>query len=202
MYAHSSELEEIGIISLNGVSVENDSHKESLIGVRNLTSALIPSNLFCTTEAILVLLVHLIKLTCTRRSQSQGAAVLDVKSGSHSFTGFLKFIYYLISVILTDLTILSLVQQLVYPGIFSKHRTYRPVTNDTAGNLVSYIYLYVHYVVQISNRWFQRSNVKYHNSQALRVLICTNNDMSLFSEAVFSRNVPDSRSVIYSAKVY
>jgi hypothetical protein len=33
IYSHSSELEEMGIISLNGVSVECDPQKQSLLGV-------------------------------------------------------------------------------------------------------------------------------------------------------------------------
>lgn len=33
MYAHSNELEEVGIVSLTGVNVESDPHKESLLGV-------------------------------------------------------------------------------------------------------------------------------------------------------------------------
>jgi kinesin family protein 1 len=33
MYMHSNELEELGIISLSGVNVESDPHKESLLGV-------------------------------------------------------------------------------------------------------------------------------------------------------------------------
>jgi len=33
MYAHSNELEELGIISLSGVNVQNDPLKESLLGV-------------------------------------------------------------------------------------------------------------------------------------------------------------------------
>jgi kinesin family member 1 len=32
MYAHSNELEEVGIVSLTGVNVESDPHKESLLG--------------------------------------------------------------------------------------------------------------------------------------------------------------------------
>lgn len=33
VFAHSNELEETGIISLTGVNVESDPHKESLLGV-------------------------------------------------------------------------------------------------------------------------------------------------------------------------
>lgn len=33
MYAHSNELEEIGIISLSAVNVESDPQKEYLLGV-------------------------------------------------------------------------------------------------------------------------------------------------------------------------
>jgi len=33
MYAHSNEVEELGVISLFGVNVENDPLKESLLGV-------------------------------------------------------------------------------------------------------------------------------------------------------------------------
>lgn len=35
MYAHSNELEEIGVISLSGVNVESDPQKEMLLGVRD-----------------------------------------------------------------------------------------------------------------------------------------------------------------------
>ena len=35
IYAHSNELEETGIVSLTGVNVESDPHKESLLGVRS-----------------------------------------------------------------------------------------------------------------------------------------------------------------------
>lgn len=37
MYAHSNELEEIGIISLSAVNVESDPHKEYLLGVSLLS---------------------------------------------------------------------------------------------------------------------------------------------------------------------
>ena len=33
VFEHSDEVEETGIISLSGVNVENDPHKESLLGV-------------------------------------------------------------------------------------------------------------------------------------------------------------------------
>lgn len=36
MYAHSNELEEVGIVSLTGVNVESDPQKESLLGVSYL----------------------------------------------------------------------------------------------------------------------------------------------------------------------
>lgn len=35
MYTHSNELEEVGVISLDGVNVESDPQKELLLGVRN-----------------------------------------------------------------------------------------------------------------------------------------------------------------------
>ncbi len=38
MYAHSNELEEIGIISLSAVNVESDPQKEHLLGVGLLPS--------------------------------------------------------------------------------------------------------------------------------------------------------------------
>ena len=34
MYLHSNEIEEIGVISLDGVNVESDPQKEKLLGVR------------------------------------------------------------------------------------------------------------------------------------------------------------------------
>lgn len=33
IYAHSNEIEEVGIVSLTGVNIESDPHKESLLGV-------------------------------------------------------------------------------------------------------------------------------------------------------------------------
>lgn len=33
IYSHSNELEEVGIVSLEGVNVESDPHKEMLLGV-------------------------------------------------------------------------------------------------------------------------------------------------------------------------
>ena len=33
IYSHSNELEEVGIVSLSGVNVESDPHKELLLGV-------------------------------------------------------------------------------------------------------------------------------------------------------------------------
>ncbi|KAG9317068.1 hypothetical protein JVU11DRAFT_1255 [Chiua virens] len=35
MYTSSNELEEVGIVSLNGMNIECDSNKEVLFGVRN-----------------------------------------------------------------------------------------------------------------------------------------------------------------------
>lgn len=35
MYTHSNELEEVGVISLDGVNVESDPQKELLLGVCN-----------------------------------------------------------------------------------------------------------------------------------------------------------------------
>jgi kinesin family member 1 len=34
-YTHSNELEEVGVISLDGVNVDSDPQKELLLGVRN-----------------------------------------------------------------------------------------------------------------------------------------------------------------------
>ena len=36
MYAHSNEIEEIGVISLTGVNVESNPEMEALLGVRAL----------------------------------------------------------------------------------------------------------------------------------------------------------------------
>lgn len=36
MYLHSNELEEVGVINLDGVNVESDPQKELLLGVRQI----------------------------------------------------------------------------------------------------------------------------------------------------------------------
>jgi kinesin family protein 1 len=41
MYAHSNELEEVGVVSLTGVNVESDPHKELLLGVRFILFSLL-----------------------------------------------------------------------------------------------------------------------------------------------------------------
>jgi hypothetical protein len=43
IYAHSNELEEVGVVSLTGVNVENDPHKELLLGVRPYLSCYVHS---------------------------------------------------------------------------------------------------------------------------------------------------------------
>jgi hypothetical protein len=59
MYAHSNELEEVGVISLAGVNVESDPHKESLLGV-SLCCQLAPRKSAYTSgpETILVYAIH------------------------------------------------------------------------------------------------------------------------------------------------
>lgn len=60
MYTHSNELEEVGIISLDGVNVESDPQKELLLGVRNhhFQNSPAPSHYFHYSNAFLSLFLH------------------------------------------------------------------------------------------------------------------------------------------------
>lgn len=59
IYARSNELEETGIVSLNGVNVESDPHKESLLGVSPVILSMTVF-LFFILEAFFVHSVHLV----------------------------------------------------------------------------------------------------------------------------------------------
>lgn len=61
MYAHSNEVEEIGIITLTGVNVESDPHKETLLGVSVPVVRTCGANAQCNiVETIFVHSFHLI----------------------------------------------------------------------------------------------------------------------------------------------
>ena len=78
MYLHSNEIEEIGVISLDGVNVESDPQKEILLGVCCTvapdTSFLNPYNL----AKFLFHSFHFCQLACPSCAEPQGAAVMDI----------------------------------------------------------------------------------------------------------------------------
>ena len=71
IYTRSNELEEVGVVSLTGVNVESDPHKSSLLGVRLFYVAPRTLLLILLSEAFLLLLIHILKLSRTRCSKSQ-----------------------------------------------------------------------------------------------------------------------------------
>jgi len=77
MYAHSNELEEIGIISLSGVNVESDPQKAILLGVcvTLLVRSHFPHRLCPETELFHV--VHSLEFSCACCSQCEGAPIMD-----------------------------------------------------------------------------------------------------------------------------
>ena len=53
MYAHSNEIEEIGVISLTGVNVESNPEMEALLGVRPISHSQCRSSIhFALTEKV------------------------------------------------------------------------------------------------------------------------------------------------------
>ena len=70
MYAHSNEIEEIGIISLTGVNVESNPEMEALLGVRSVSSFhLIYGGLIQRrhAEKVHVHALYVVELLCARR---------------------------------------------------------------------------------------------------------------------------------------
>lgn len=87
MYLHSNEIEEIGVISLEGVNIESDPQKELLLGVcytvfRNASSLIFFFNL----ATFLLHSFHFCQLVCPCCPKPQGAAVMDIQVRSDSYT--------------------------------------------------------------------------------------------------------------------
>jgi hypothetical protein len=87
IYAHSNELEETGIVSLAGINVESDPHKESLLGVRFLSCSWFTQLKKNTcSETVLVHSFHRLQFSCVGSPKCKGTTILDIEIGSHSFT--------------------------------------------------------------------------------------------------------------------
>ena len=83
MYAHSNEIEEIGIISLTGVNVESNPEMEALLGVRSVSSFyLIYGGLIeqRPAEKVYVHALYVVELLCARRHEPQGATSMDCEA--------------------------------------------------------------------------------------------------------------------------
>lgn len=82
MYAHSNELEEVGVVSLTGVNVESDPHKEALLGVSAyLLNKMILDTMH--TETILIHPLHRIQLPRACGTKPQGTTGLGGEIRSH-----------------------------------------------------------------------------------------------------------------------
>lgn len=87
MYAHSNELEEVGVVSLTGTNVESDPQKEMLLGVSTMPSAKCHRLIrFTRAETFFFHTLYCLELSRTCGSQRQGTPILDNETGSHSFT--------------------------------------------------------------------------------------------------------------------
>ena len=88
MYAHSNELEEIGVVNLSGVNVESDPQKEMLLGVRvqlDIESA----ELTFAAETFLVHSFHSVQLVRTRSPKPERTAAMDAQTGPYTFANYL-----------------------------------------------------------------------------------------------------------------
>lgn len=76
MYSQSNEVDEIGIIALSAVHVENDPHKELLLGVSFFLRVAGSGLIQITVETLHIHSFHLFKFACSRSSESQGETFL------------------------------------------------------------------------------------------------------------------------------
>lgn len=83
MFAHSNEVEEIGVISLAGVNVENNPEMEALLGVRSFRLLRGPSANFssCPSEKVHVHSLHVFQLICAICTKPEGAPSMDYEAG-------------------------------------------------------------------------------------------------------------------------
>ena len=87
MYAHSNEVEEIGVISLNGVNIESNPDMEALLGVSGRLPRVFDrtcQGAFSLTHASSIHLekvhvhaVHVLELVCVGCAKPEGAPGLD-----------------------------------------------------------------------------------------------------------------------------
>ena len=83
MYKHSNEVEEVGVVNLNGVNIESNPEMEALLGVSFCTRGLfIITNMFTAflrpAETLHLHAVHIIKLVRRGRTECQGAQRMDI----------------------------------------------------------------------------------------------------------------------------
>jgi hypothetical protein len=85
VYKHSNEVEEMTVISLDGVNLESNPEMESLLGV---SPANFPAHMILTypKETLHLHTLYLLKFTRTCRAKPQGVAGMDNQTGSHTFT--------------------------------------------------------------------------------------------------------------------
>lgn len=92
VYKHSNEIEEITVISLDGVNVESNPEMESLLGV-SATCFLVHVILTRLEETIYLHPLYLLKLTRTCGAKLQGAAGMDNQTGSYTYTIVIMVLY-------------------------------------------------------------------------------------------------------------
>lgn len=92
MFAHSNEVEEVGVISLAGVNVENNPEMEALLGVRpfRLLPGLSANFGLCAPEKVHVHSLHVFQLLCAVCAKPEGAPIMDYEAGSDP-TSFMTY---------------------------------------------------------------------------------------------------------------
>lgn len=79
MYRQSNEIEEVGIVNLNGVNIENNPEMEALLGVSSLLFSLIHTNSHKNlTETFHIHPLYILEFLRFGRTQSEGIHIMDI----------------------------------------------------------------------------------------------------------------------------